>query len=93
MLGREPARIVSTIMGLPREQRVAGAEKILGKAKKEAKLLAAKNHPDTGGDAEKFKQIWEAVRVIEEWTAGYKVRMCEYEAKMNKPREGFIVFK
>jgi len=82
LLGRDSERIIHTIKALPRDQRAEAAKKILEKAKKMAKELSSKHHPDVGGDPEKFKLIWEAVRIIETHTKEFELRLKELE---NKP--------
>lgn len=84
LLGRDPSRIMNTIAKLPRDQRVAAAEKIFEKAKRMAAVASAPHHPDVGGDPNKFKRIWDALGVIEKHTNDFKVKMKEFEDRAER---------
>ena len=87
LLGRDSGRIIATLAGVPREQRVAAAEKVLEKARRMAAKASAPHHPDVGGDPAKFKRVWDALKVIEEHTAEFKSRMAEVQRKIEERAE------
>lgn len=66
------------ILGVPEN---ASEEEI----KKRFRELAKKYHPDMGGDAEKFKKILEAYRVLSD-----KKLRAEYDQKRRMMKEGFF---
>ncbi len=87
ILGRDFDIVLATIGSLPRDRRIAAAEKILEKAKKIARVEAARHHPDKGGDPARFRAIWEAVKVIERSTEEFKLKMVEAERVREEKRE------
>ena len=95
LLGRDSNRVIATIKGLPRSERVPASKKILDKAKRMAAKTSAQYHPDVGGDPIKFKEIWEALGVIENHTIEFESQMNSFEKKMEEKRKknNFIEIK
>jgi len=76
-LGKDPDRIMEILFGLPDIQsRAEATEKILEKARKLARDLMIKNHPDVNPDdplaGEKFKQVQAALSTIESHTKEFQ---------------------
>lgn len=75
LLSISPDMFFAKMSLLTRKERIEYAKNMLVEAKKQAKLLMAKYHPDRGGDAEKFKEINSALQNIEKETEAFIEKM------------------
>jgi hypothetical protein len=98
VLGKDSQIVVASLKqaeGL--EARIKATEKALEWAKKLAKDLRFKCHPDKNpGDAaaeRKFKAIGVALQVIEEHTEEFKCKALEKKYIIDNPPDGFIMIE
>lgn len=96
ILGKDPDRIMQLLSGLPDiKSRAEAAGKILEKAKKLAKILMAKNHPDVNpgdlGASERFKRIQEALSAIESHTKDFQGKVEGLVNRKPNKNDVFIV--
>jgi hypothetical protein len=80
ILGKDPDRIMQLLSDLPDvKSRAEATGKILEKARKLARNLMAKNHPDVNPDnpaaSDKFKEIQEALSTIESHTKKFQAKV------------------
>lgn len=85
LLGRDPAAVAARVAALPRERRVGALREAVEEAKKLARALMAKHHPDRGGDPSKFRLAKAALESIEHHTDEY-ARKSEERAKQAEER-------
>lgn len=64
ILGKDINVIMNGISKLPRSERSGAVSDLSKEAKKLSRALLAKNHPDMGGDAEKFQKVQNALEAI-----------------------------
>ncbi len=76
-LGFDPQAVLTRLARIPRPNRVEAARQELEFARRAAKRLLAEYHPDRGGDIEKFKEVGNALRALEEHTESFAKRMDE----------------
>lgn len=81
LLGKSLPAILAEAKELRRDQRIPFLDERFVEAKKAAKGLMAKHHPDRGGDPSEFKRVQEALRVVEEHTEGFRKKFAEAQAK------------
>jgi hypothetical protein len=80
-LGRDAHFMMSEVAKLPRSERVDTLRGFANDARKLAKELSAKNHPDVGGDPEKFRSIQSALASIEYHTQEFERKYAENARK------------
>ncbi len=68
VLGRDLEEILSVARAIPRKDRLRYLEDCLEGARRSAKTLMVHHHPDRGGDAKLFKEVNEALAIIESHT-------------------------
>jgi hypothetical protein len=69
----DPGVIFLKLSVMTRKEKLSAADAIMLEAKKKAKALMAKHHPDRGGDAEAFKSVSASVDMIEKHTMSFKI--------------------
>lgn len=84
-LGRDLAAITSEVSKLPRDARVAALRGLAAEAKKLAKALMARHHPDRGGDPARFMAVQAALESVEAHTEDY-ARKAEERAREAEER-------
>ena len=89
-LGFNFREIIARLLNTPKNLRVEAAVKELEEARKIDKKLLVMNHPDQGGDPEKFKRISSALQSIEINTSEFAKKMAEY--KLEEDDKVRIVF-
>ncbi len=67
------------------------SEMMLYEAKRKAKLLMAKYHPDRGGDSEKFKEVNSSIMFIEKATELF-LKKCDEKQKERDAARSSKVF-
>ncbi len=91
ILERDLDRVLATLAETPLGERGAAMRKICEKARKIATKLAAKNHPDVGGDQVKFRRVWEAYAVVEKYGEEF---IEKHRIAMSVPKKKpFIILK
>lgn len=87
LLGRNPQIIAGMLQESSLQNKAQVADDALDMARKLAKKLMAKNHPDVNPDpnaADKFKQIQDALAIIEVNTEDFKLKVDQaIEKKKN----------
>lgn len=68
VLGRNPRAVAAGVAALPRERRLEAIKAALEEAKKLARALMVKHHPDRGGDPALFREVGEALASVEAHT-------------------------
>jgi len=96
VLGRDARQIMRIIMNYPSlDERVKVADKILIRARKIAKKLSAKYHPDvnpSNHDAEqKFKNVQLAIKSIEYHTERFKAKVAQIQLENEQSSKTVIV--
>jgi hypothetical protein len=76
-LGKDANLIVNEVSKLPRSERSAALDKLTDEAKRLARPLLAKYHPDKGGDVSNFRVIQDSVTAIVNHTNEFKKRVSE----------------
>lgn len=92
LLGQDSSEIYSRILDKPKGERVEALRCEYLYAKKYAKVLMAKHHPDRGGDPTKFRLIHEALSVIEFHTNEYERKYEEKRRSVEEAAERRGVF-
>ena len=77
VFGKDARDVLRDLSSKPRKERVALARTMLDEAKKMAKKLMAKHHPDRGGDSKMFVRVQNAIASLEEHTNEFELRMQE----------------
>jgi hypothetical protein len=92
-LGYNPQDVFVSIKACPLSSRGQEAERLLGKARKEAKKLLAAYHPDrASGNQERFLLVSEALKIIESETVSLLESIKEILEEREKKREKNAVF-
>jgi len=94
-LGQDPKALIESMAKLPtRRERLEAAEKALDRAKKLAKEVSSRNHPDKHpgdpGASAKFREVQEALQSIIHHTAVLREKNAELDRKIAEGRDGFI---
>lgn len=80
LLGEDPGRVAATLKSAPLATRGEVAGRLLERARKSAKALMVKNHPDRNpGDAgaqSRFVAVQRALASIEEHTADFQKKLA-----------------
>lgn len=81
IIGIPPSSYFNRMASLTRKEQMDEASQMLTEARKKAKVLMAKHHPDRGGDAEKFKKVNSAMQLIESQTETFIARLNKIVAE------------
>lgn len=92
ILGIDPEPIYARLAALPRSARAAAARADLIAARKAAKVLMAANHPDKGGDPNRFKEVNDSLISLEAHVEGFARAVEESEARRTERSENRPVF-
>jgi len=76
-LGKDANLIMTEVSKLPRAERSSALEKLASEAKRLARPLLAKHHPDIGGNASEFRNIQDSVTAITNHTNKFKEELSE----------------
>ena len=92
-LGFDFVAVMSELSSLPRKERVPRAREMLESAKKKARSLMGKHHPDRGGNEAEFRAVAEALRTIEDATDEFEKKMSRFvsDAEVAASKKVFIV--
>lgn len=93
VLGRNAGEVLSELKSHPKAKRIELARDMLAEAKKTAKHLMAKHHPDKGGDPSKFIAVQKAVSILEFHTAEFESRMTEAIKRLEEKNRDRVVIK
>jgi thiamine biosynthesis lipoprotein ApbE len=92
-LGFDFVSIMSELASLPRKERVSRAREMLDSAKKKARSLMGKYHPDRGGDEAEFRAVADALQTIEDATDDFEKKMSRFvsDSETAASKKVFIV--
>lgn len=85
LLGRSLAEISARVAALPRDKRLEALRGEVNEAKRLARDLMVKHHPDRGGDPAKFKLAGDALASVEHHTEEFARKAVE-RAKAEEER-------
>jgi hypothetical protein len=79
ILGVVPASVYARIIDRPRHERAVAAEEELIEARRLARQLQGRCHPDRSkdGDEKRFREISEALETLVHATENFKIRLAE----------------
>jgi hypothetical protein len=87
MIGYNADKVINHIKGFKLSDRENEINSVLNEIKKAAKKKLAANHPDVGGDKNKFLEIQEALKFIETETEHYVMKLKEKLAILEVEKE------
>lgn len=93
ILGKNAGELLSELKSHPKAKRIDLARTMLQDAKRDAKKLLAKHHPDRGGDPSKFIAIQKAIAVVEHHTAEFESRMTEALKRIEEKNRDRVIIK
>jgi hypothetical protein len=96
ILGKDAKIIMIEVANLPRDKRAAALLIFVDEAKRLAKSLMAKHHPDRGGDGSEFRRVQDALSAIVHHTDEFIKRIADISQKaeeMSARRPVFIDVK
>jgi hypothetical protein len=92
-LGENWVDVAATLSGTKVSNRNEAVDQLYTKARKLARVLLAKYHPDTNkapGSIKKFHSIQEALRLIETETENFKKKLKMKQSKPEKPVDKIV---
>jgi hypothetical protein len=90
IIGINPTDYFMKLSFLTRKERIVASTSMLAEAKKRAKHLMAKHHPDKGGDIEQFKIVNSSIMTIEKETERFVTKMTKIIADAEEREQSKI---